>query len=124
MFLAQGAQAADLTALSPYWNDFEFQGSKVQMSLRAARQRTFLNELVTQPTALAVDTARSEIVSAESSFDPTVTLSTTRSSTQNEVTPTQTVNDTASLTVSKAFQTGTVLSASASRRGKRTDTPL
>jgi len=114
MFLAQGAQAADLTALSPYWNNFEFQGNRVQMSLRAARQRTFLNELVTQPTALAIDTAQSEIISAESSFDPTVTLSTTRSSTQNEVTPTQTVNDTASLTVSKAFQTGTVLSASGS----------
>lgn len=97
--------------LSPYWKEFEFQGDKISLSLEKVQQQTVFNELLLQPTYLNVDSAQSAIVSADSSFDPTFTVTTSRARSDNNVTNLRGDQDSISVGVSKTFEPGTIVSA-------------
>ncbi len=114
LLLGQSGLAADQGDISPFWKDFQFHGDTVEMSLKAARQRTFLNELIVEPTDLAVKNAASAVTEADAAFDSTWTLAGSSTNSENTATPTQTISDTMSLTWSKSLSTGTTLSASGS----------
>ncbi|WP_420548088.1 TolC family protein [Curvivirga sp.] len=97
--------------LSPYWKEFEFQGDTIALSLDKVQKQTVFNELLLQPTYLNVDTAKSAIESADASFDPTVTVTTARARSDNDVTNLRGDQDSISVGVSKTFEPGTIISA-------------
>ncbi|MTI10405.1 TolC family protein [Curvivirga aplysinae] len=97
--------------LSPYWNEFEFQGDKISLSLDKVQKQTVFNELLLRPTYLNVDSAQSAIISADTAFDTTVTVTTSTGRSDNDVTNLRGDQDSLSVGVSKTFEPGTVVSA-------------